>query len=74
MYIFQELLDCVDDLILTACLFVPNTTRQTSSYSVHTIKALVQMAAKLFDSLKGEDPYELVKVDTSQVRVSIEIR
>ncbi|WFR59238.1 hypothetical protein QA584_09180 [Anaerocolumna sp. AGMB13025] len=74
MYILQELLDCIDDLVLTAGLFVRGNQRQTSSYSIDTIKVLVQMADKLFDSLKGEEPYDLVKVDTPQVKVSIEIR
>lgn len=76
MYIFQEILDCVVDLLELVCLFVPNrsVTNTHSNFSVYAIKELVIMTCKLLDSITDYGPYDLVDVTTDQVRISIKVR
>jgi hypothetical protein len=74
LYIFQELLDCILDLLTLAFLFVPSITNPNSSNTVNTIQELVQMIMKLFDSLTEGAPYDLVDVTADKIKVSIKIR
>ena len=76
MYIFQELLDCLLDLLTLVCLFVPKTPhpKSSSSFTLHTVKDLVQIIMKLFDSLTEGEPYDLVDVTADNVKVTIKIR
>jgi hypothetical protein len=74
IYIFQELLDCILDLLSLACLFAPNAPKQNTSYSIYVLKEMVQMVIKLFDSMTEGEPYDLVDVTAGQIRVSIKIR
>lgn len=75
LYIFQELLDCILDLTIFACLFVPNSSKPgySSSFSVYTVKELVLMINNLFDALTEGEPYDLVDVTADKVKVSIKI-
>lgn len=73
-YVLDELLDCILDLLVFIGLFIPEHKGRASSYSVHTLKNILQMVIKLIDSISHEEPYDLVKVAAGQVRVSIEIR
>lgn len=74
LYIFQELLDCILDLLTVACLFTPNMRREKNPYKINNIKELVQMTMKLFDSLAEEEPYDLVDVTANKVSISVKIR
>jgi hypothetical protein len=76
LYIFQELLDCLLDLIAVASLFVPRTSASFKSptFSIHAAKEMIQMTIKLIDSLAIDGPYDLVEVTNDNVRVSIKIR
>ncbi len=77
LYIFQELLDCILDLLIFTCLFIPKPAKpqpySSFSYTVYTVKELVQMIIKLFDSLTESAPYDFVDVAAENVRVSIKI-
>lgn len=76
LYVFQELLDCILDLLTLACLVVPRTPPSSSysSFTVYTIKDIVLITMKLFDSLTEGEPYDLVDVTADNVKVSIKIR
>jgi len=76
LYVFQELLDSILDLLEFACLFVPNRPNRNSSasVSVYAIKELVQMTMGLFDSLIEGEPYDLVDVTADKIKISIRIR
>ncbi len=75
-YILQELLDCVLDFTIVACLFAPAPAKSgsSSSLTVNAIKELVQTAMKFFDSLTEAEPFDLVDVTTGTVRVSIKVK
>ena len=74
--VFQELLDCLLDLLTIACFFTPKLSSfKTSSHiTVYSMKALVLMIMKLLDSLTEGEPYDLVDVTTDKVKVLIKIR
>lgn len=76
LYVFQELLDCVLDLIALVCLFVPRTppSYKSPSFYIHSSREVLQMLLKLFDSLSESEAYDLVEVTNDNVRVSIKIR
>ncbi|MDF2540552.1 MAG: hypothetical protein K0S47_270 [Herbinix sp.] len=78
LFIFQEILDCVLDLITIACFFLPgrkgNYRISSSPYSVATLRELIGMTMQLLDSLTEGEPYDLVDVTADKVRVSIRIR
>lgn len=73
LYVFQELLDCILDLLTVARFFVPNKTNPNSPNTFNTIKELVQLLMKLFDSLTEGEPYTLVDVTVDKINVSIKI-
>ncbi len=75
LYAFEELADCVMDLLALACFFVPKSTKLSShSVSVHDAREVMQAVLRMFDSLTFDDPYDLVEVETHNVKVSIKIR
>lgn len=76
IYAFQELLDCVLDLLSFASLFVPreNKANKYKSISVHNINELVLMVMSLLASITENGPYDLVDVSCENVNVSIKIR
>lgn len=76
LYIFQELLDCNLDLLKFVCLFIPRRPNCNSSpsFTVYTVKELVQTILDLFDSLTEFESYELVDITTTKARISIKIR
>ncbi len=75
LYAFEELLDCVMDLLDLACFFTPKKQIiNSSSVSVHTVKDLMKALIKLLDSLVDTEPYDLVNVEVNNVKVSIKIR
>lgn len=75
LYAFEELLDCVMDLLGVACFFTPNQQlTNSSSISVHTIKSLIKALINLMNSLVGCESYDLVNVEVENVKVSIKIR
>ena len=76
LYVFQELLDSILDLLELACLFVPNRPNRnsSSSVSIYAIKELVQMTMGLFESLIEGEPYDLVNVTADKFKISIKIR
>ncbi len=75
-YIFQELLDCFQDLLTAACFFIPKVPDPSSSapITIYSVKELVIITEKLLDSLAGDEPYDLVDVTTDEVKVLIKIR
>ena len=76
LYIFQELLDCILDLLTVVCFFVPKMP-DPNSYSritLYSVKDLVVLVMKLLDSLTGDEPYDLADVTTDKVQVLIKIR
>lgn len=76
LYIFQELLDCFQDLLTAACFFIPKAPDPSSSVlaTIDSVKELVIMTKKLLDSLAGDEPYDLVDITTDEVKVLIKIR
>ncbi|MDF2802533.1 MAG: hypothetical protein K0S61_2436 [Anaerocolumna sp.] len=75
LYAFEELLDCVVDLLNVACFFTPKYHQlHHSSVSVHAVRELVIGTIKLLDTLSGTEPYDLVEVEADKVRVSVNIR
>lgn len=76
LYVFQELLDCLLDLLAVTSLFAPRNSGsfKSPSFFIHAIRELVQMLLKLFDSFTESEPYDLVEVSNDDVRISIKIR
>lgn len=76
LYIFQELLDCFQDLLAAACFFIPKVPDPSSSapITIYSVKELVIITEKLLDSLAGDEPYDLVDITTDEVKVLIKIR
>lgn len=76
LHIFQELLDCFQDLLTAACFFVPKVPDPNSSsrITIYSVKDLVNIAIKLLDSFPEDEPYDLVDVTTDKVKVLIKIR
>jgi hypothetical protein len=76
LYVFQELFDCVLDIMEFTCLFIPKNppARLPHAISVRAIKELIHSTDKLFRSLTDCEPYDLVEVNTKNVTVSIKIR
>ncbi len=76
LYVFQELFDCILDLIEFICLFIPKNppTRLPNAISAKEIKELIHATDKLLCSLTDCEPYDLVEVNTKNVTVSIKIR
>jgi hypothetical protein len=74
LYAFEELLDCAMDLLDVASFFTPKQqVTNSSSISVHTVKALTKSLSDLMNSLVGSEPYELVNVEVENVKVSVKI-
>lgn len=73
LYIIEELMECTLDLLTVICLFAPSAQSIRSCFSIHNVKELVQMSIKLFGSLTGEEPYDLVDITADKIKVSIEI-
>lgn len=75
IYIFEELLDCISDLLGFACFFTPARQQNTySSFSVQGVKALTLGIINLFDSLTEDESYNLVDVKANKIKVSIIVR
>lgn len=75
LYIFQELFDCILDLLGFTCFLVPEKKQKDySSFSVHGVKILAQNTINLFDSLAEDEPYYLFDVKANKIKVSAKIR
>lgn len=74
LYVLLELLDCIYDVLVLACIFVPKKPHSGSRISVHTIKELIPMLMQLLGSITKDGPYDLVDVAADNVKVSIKIR
>lgn len=76
LYVFQELLDCLLDLLALVCMFIPKTAPSFKSptFYIHSSREVLQMLLKLFDSITDHEPYDLVEVSNDNVKVSIKIR
>jgi hypothetical protein len=76
IYTFQELLDCVMDLLSLANLFVPREHKayKHQAISLYTINELVLLLTNLLASITDYGPYDLVNVSCENVNVSIKIR
>ena len=76
LYIFEELLDVVLDLLSLVCFVVPKKPvgADASRLSVPLVKALVGDCLRLLQSLNDEAPYDLVDVTTDKVKVLIKVR
>ncbi len=74
--VFQELFDCVLDLMEFACLFLPKNPPDNSHFTISalSVKELIQATDQLFRSLTDCEPYDLVEVNAKNVTVSIKIR
>jgi len=73
--VFQELFDCVLDLMEFACIFVPKNPSAHSPSTVTTrqVKELIHATDKLFHSITDCEPYDIVEVSVKNVSVSIKI-
>lgn len=76
LIVFQELFDCVLDLMEFACLFIPKNPPAHIPYAIsaQSVKDLIQATDKLFRSITDCEPYDLVEVNAKNVTVSIKIR
>jgi hypothetical protein len=76
LYVFQELLDGVLDLLELACFFAPNksNTNSSSSFSIYTVKEFVQMTISLFDAVTVGEPYDLVDITADKISILIKIK
>ena len=75
LYALAELTECVMDLLTLACFFTPKDWRP-SPYSVTTyeFKEIMQDIIKIFESLTFDEAYDLVEVESQNVKVSIKVR
>jgi hypothetical protein len=73
IYIFDELLDCISDLLEFACFFAPQQNIY-SSFSVQNIKTLTLGSMNLFDSLSEDEPYNLADVKSNNIKISIIVK
>jgi hypothetical protein len=63
------------DLLDFACFFEPPNYKPTySALSMHSIRELLKVLIKLFNSITFTEPYDLVEVEVENVRVSVRIR
>ncbi len=80
LYIFQELLDSILDLLEFACLFIPRRQYGSSSLpapaetTVYQLKTVIAATMQLFAALPEGEPYDLVEVKTNNADVSIKLR
>jgi hypothetical protein len=75
LYAFEELTECIMDLLTFACFFVPKGLRPSPySLSVHEAKEVMQSILRMFESLTFDEAYDLVEVEAQNVKVSIKIR
>lgn len=74
LYSFEELIDCVMDLLELACFFIPKHSSEASSVSIHSIKDTAYSIIRLLDSLTDYEPYDLVDVTAGNVKVSVRVR
>lgn len=72
-YAFEELLDCIMDLLNVADFLIPKK-QNNLPLSVHTIKSLIKELIHLMDSLVDSEPYDFVNVEVENVKVSLKIR
>ncbi len=75
LYAFEELTECVMDLLTLACFFVPKGfSPSPHSVSIHAVKELMVSILRVFKSLTFDEAYDLVEVEAQNVKVSIKIR
>ena len=76
LFVFQELFDCVLDIMELACLFLPKNppAHLPYAFSAQAVKELIRATDKLFRSLTDCEPYDLVEVNAKNVIVSVKIR
>lgn len=74
LYTFYELFDCIMDLLNVANFLIPNQQQKNFTYSVHTVKVLMEELIHLMDTLVDSKPYEFVNVEVENVKVSIKIK
>lgn len=74
LYAFYEFLDCTIDLLNVANFFIPNRQQKNFTFSVHTIKVLMEELIYLIDSLIDSEPYEFVNIEAENIKVSIKIK
>lgn len=72
--VLQELLDSILDLVTFCCFFAPEKPRSASRFSVRTAKELIGLLLPLLGSVTGDEPYDLVDVETGNVKLSILVR
>lgn len=76
LYVFQELFDCVLDIMEFTCLFLPkhSTVHFPHPISAKAVREMIHSIEQLFASLTDSEPYDLVEVNTKNVTVSVKIR
>jgi hypothetical protein len=76
LYIFQELLDSILDLLEFAYFFAPkkSSAMTSSPVSISSVRALVEMMMRLIDSLSEDEPFDFVDVTADKVKLSLKIR
>jgi hypothetical protein len=75
LFAFQELLDCIMDILAFLCIFEPSNHKPVNSFlSMHTMRDLTNALIQFFDSLVGTEPYDLVEVEAEKVKISVRIR
>lgn len=75
LYAFEELLDCLMNLLQFGFFLKPKQQLPNdSSLSVHTIQSLLRSLSDFMHSLVGYESYDLVNIEVDNVKVSIKIR
>ena len=73
-YAFEELLDCVINLMDFACFFTRRDGAiSASAPTIYGIRELLKGSRRLFEALTDTEPYDLVNVETKDVRVIVRI-
>ena len=77
LYILEELLDCLYDIVSVVCLFEPKLQageEHMARRPVHNARELLWLTQELLGSLWDSEPYELLSVTADKVAVTIKIR
>ncbi len=73
LFAFEELIDCVHDLLTFLCLFSPKY-KSGKPRPIHSAKEVVAMTSDIISIIADEEPYDIVDVTTETTSVSVSIR
>jgi hypothetical protein len=74
--VFEELMDCLADLLALACLFIPKNppSQMRGMLPARAAKDLIESTNMLLRTVTDQEPYDLVEVNVENVTVAIKIR